>query len=239
LFAYAVNALHGHAPLLVLLEASQDSDHNLVVYRDPRTGLYGCNAHSRYPHLDGRPAEYLTLRALAESYQPWYYSDRSNDPNDLTLVGYSEPFDLIARYGVSWMSADQPLWDLYYTYIDESAVFHALFDDSGATHPYSLIRALREGWITLDGRGHPVVDPGRLPAEALAVWQAFWAAFDPPEGRPLGAARELELRFRTLTGTTPIDLAENAGDFQYFLERGYRIADILHGRGRCGRGRCG
>ena len=43
MFAYAVNTLHGHEPRLVLLEASQDSDHNLVVYRDAH-GLYGCNA---------------------------------------------------------------------------------------------------------------------------------------------------------------------------------------------------
>ncbi|MCK7468660.1 MAG: hypothetical protein MZU91_11475 [Desulfosudis oleivorans] len=36
MFAYAVNYLHGHEPRLLMLEASQDADHNLVVWRDPR-----------------------------------------------------------------------------------------------------------------------------------------------------------------------------------------------------------
>jgi len=127
MFAYAVNYLHGHHPRLMLLEASQDSEHNLVLYRDPQTGWYGCNAHSAFKCLDGRPAEYKTLRALAESYYPYYYSDRTNDPGDLTLVGYSDPFDLVAKFGVRWMGSLEPLWDIYYTYLDDTITFHYLF----------------------------------------------------------------------------------------------------------------
>lgn len=227
LFAYAVNYLHGHDPRLVLLEASQDSDHNLVLFRDPHTGRYGCNAHSRYPHLDGRPAEYTAVRAMAESYYPWYYSDRTNDPADLTLVGYSDPFDLVARFGTAWMAGDAPLWDIYYTYVDHSLAFHYLFDDSPSSHPYSLIRALQAGWIRFDPAGRPVVDTGRLPADAWSAWQAFWVAYDPGDPRPRGRARDLELEFRKRTGTTPIDLAENAEDLQYFLDAGYRVDQLL------------
>ena len=57
MFAYAVNFLHGHSPRLVLLEASQDSEHNLVLFQDPQTGLYGANAHSGFKNLDGRSAK--------------------------------------------------------------------------------------------------------------------------------------------------------------------------------------
>jgi len=115
LFAYAVNSLHGHDPKMILLESTEDSDHNLIAYRDPSSQLYGCNAHSGYAHLDGRRAEYKTIRALVESYLPYYYSDYSLDPNDLTLVGYSEPFDLVARYGTAWMDSQDELWDIYST----------------------------------------------------------------------------------------------------------------------------
>jgi len=227
MFAYAVNTLHGHNPRLVLLEASQDSEHNLVLYRDAQTGLYGCNAHSAYPHLDGRPAEYATVRELAESYHPWYYSDRSNDPNDLTLVGYSEPFDLVAKYGVAWMAGDEPLWDIYYTYLDDTVTLHNLIDDSPETHLYPLVRALRDGWIEVDANGQPFVNVANLPAQALPLWHAFWRAHGPNDPRPRGEAREIERQFMRITNTTPIDLSENASDFVYYLEKGYRVEQLL------------
>jgi hypothetical protein len=227
MFAYAVDYIHGHRPLLMLLEASQDSEHNLVLFQDPQTGRYGCNAHSSFKNLDGRPAEYTTLRALAESYYPYYYSDRSNDPKDLTLVGYSDPFDLTAKFGVRWMDSVEPLWDLYYTYVDSTLTFHYLFDDSPEPHPYALVRALREGWIQIDGQGRPSVCVERLPPEALAVWHEFWRVYDRSRLPPYGLSREIEQKFMRLTGTTPIDLVENADDLQYFLAGGYRIEQLL------------
>jgi hypothetical protein len=228
MFAYAVDYLHGHDPRLVLLESIQDSEHNLVLMRDPQTGLYGCNAHSAYPHLDGRPAVFSSVRDLAATYRLWYYSDRSKERFDLTLMGYSDPFDLVAKYGVAWMSQDAQLWDIYYTYIDDTLTFHDLVDDSGQPHLYPLIRALKEGWIGFDEQAHPVARPERLPADALALWHVFWKEHGPGEGRrPVGHARALEMQFRRLTGTTPIDLVENAGDFQWFLDAGYRVDQIL------------
>ena len=227
LFAYAVNYLHGHDPQLVLLEASQDSEHNLMLFTDPHTGLYGANAHSRYPHLDGRDAEYATVRALAESYHPWYYSDRSNNPADLTLVGYSDPFDLVARYGMAWMGGDAPLWDIYYTYLDDTVRLHYLYDNSPVTHLYPLVRAFQERWIQMDGRGHPYVSVTDLPEQAQTLWQAFWGVYQESGKHPSGQAREIEQQFMQVTGTTPIDLSENAGDFIYFLEKGYRVDQLL------------
>jgi hypothetical protein len=227
MFAYAVDYLHGHNLSYVLLEASQDSEHNLVLYQDPQTGLLGVNAHSAFPHLDGRPAEYSTLRALAESYYPWYYSDRTWDQNDLTLVGYSDPFDLTHKFGVAWMASEEPLWDIYYTYLDDTLTFHYLFDDSNETHLYPLVRALKDRWIQVDGQGRPFVSLENLPPAALPVWHAFWNAFDRNDPRPRGKAREIELQFRRLTGTTPIDLEENTEDLTYFLGRGYRIEQLI------------
>lgn len=227
LFAYAVNFLHGHQPRLVLLEASQDSEHNLVVIQDEATGLYGCNAHSRYPHLDGRRMEYKTLREMAESYAQWYYSDRTNDPNDVTLVGYSEPFDLIPKYGVKWMGGEEALWDIYYTYVDDTISFHYLYDDSEATHLYPVIRALKQKWIKPRAQGPGYVVIANLPRAAQTLWRAYWRVHDPNVRPARGQARELELAFFKLTGTTPLDLADNADDLQWLLAAGYRVEQLV------------
>ncbi len=227
LFAYAVNFLHRHDPRFVLLEASQDPDHNLVVVQDPQTGLYGANAHSAWPHLDGRPAQFPTVRAIAESYYPYYISDLTQDPNDITLVGYSEPFDLTTRFGVAWMDSTEPLWDIYYTYIDESVTFHYLRDDPGEPHLYPLVRALKEKWIEVDHAGQGFVSTQHLPAEAHELWHKFWQLHSDAAKRPKDTAVEIEKRFFQLTGTTPIDLFDHADDLQWFLAAGYRIEDLF------------
>jgi hypothetical protein len=228
MFAYAVNFLHGHEPRLVMLEASQDADHNLVVCRDPATGLYGANAHSRYPGLVGRAAEYPTIKALADSYVPFYYSDRTLDPNDLTLVGYSDPIDLAARFGTAWMGSTEPLWDIYYTYIDDSVLFHYFFDDLGRPHLYPAVRALKDRWVRLDAAGVPYVSLDDLPEGARREWDGFWAAYGPNDGpRPRGKAKEIEQAFFRLTGTTPIDLDDVAFDLRFYLAAGYRINQLI------------
>lgn len=225
LFAYAVNYLHGHNPRWVLLEASQDPDHNLVVFQDPRTGLYGSNAHSHWPHLDGRPAEYATLWSMVETYIPWYISDLTNDPIDLTLVGYSDPFELTAKFGTAWLGTKNQVWDIYYTYIDDSVRLHYLAQTSNETHLYPVVRALKDRWIQVDGEGKPFVSIGDLPAPAQELWHEFWRAFTTRPTR--GRAREIEQDFMRLTGTTPIDLTDNADDFQYYLAAGFRIEDLV------------
>ncbi len=231
MFAYAVNFLHGRRPRLVLLEASQDPDHNLVVWRDERSGLYGSNAHSRYPGLGGRPAEYPSLRALVESYVPHYYSALTLDPSDLTLVGFSDGIDLVERYGAAWLASETHLWDIYYTYIDDTRRFQCIRDDPGRPHLYPLIRALQENWIRVDSGGKPRVSLDDLPPRARELWAAFWREYGPDSGpRPRGKARDIEAEFMRLTGTTPIDLADNAFDFQFFLAAGYRIGKLLSGR---------
>lgn len=228
LFAYAVNYLHGHHPHLVLLESSQDADHNLIVVQDRQTGLFGCNAHSAYPHLDGRAAQYRTIRALAESYHPHYYSDWTRDPHDLTLVGYSEPVDLTTKFGMAWIDSPQPLWDLYYTYIDDTARFHYLFDDSDAAHDYPLIRALKQNWIRVDANGKTFVSIDDLLADAQNLWRAFWQTFDEKiYPHPRGESLQIEKEFFRLTGTTPLDLRVNADEFFWFRQAGYRIGQLV------------
>ncbi len=226
-FAYAVDYLHGHDPRWVLLESSQDSDHNLILYRDPATGLYGVNAHSGYPKLIGQPARFTSIRDIAEYYFPYYYSDHTLDPNDVTLVGYSEPIDLVAKYGTAWMASDEMLWDIYYTYIDDTVRLHYMFDDTDQTHLYPQMRALREGWIQVDAMGQPVLRIDQLAPAAQELWHSFWKAFDRAEVRARGEARVLEMSFFALTGTTPLDLETNVDELASFLGHGYRIDQLI------------
>jgi hypothetical protein len=230
MFAYVVNFLHGHNPRWALLEASQDSEHNLVICQDPATGLYGSNAHSRVLNLDGRVMVFQTLRGLAESYYMWYYSDRTNNFDDLTLVGYSDSFDLVAEYGHAWMDTEEHLWQIYYTYIDDTRVFRFIYDVSCKTHLYAVIAALKHKWIRLDTQGKPYVSVSDLPPRAQELWRAFWRVNGDNTiyRRPRGEARQIEQEFLRMTDTTPIDLDDNAFDFQFYLASGHRIEDLTN-----------
>lgn len=232
LFAYAVNYLHGFEPRWMLLEGTRDVDHNLVVYQDKHAVRWGCNAHSGYPHLGGREPEYFTLREIAESYAPYYYSGYTNDPRDLTLVGFSEPVDLTQKFGVQWMAQLDPTWDLYYLLVDDTWTFYRMtppygeqYRDASETHSYMSIAALKNRWIETKPR--PFVNVNHLPPHAQTLWHQFWELFDPQGHLPRGRAAELEGEFFKVTGTTPIDLSFNAEEIGYFLDKGYRIEQLL------------
>jgi hypothetical protein len=89
----------------VLLEATRDFDHNLIVYR--RAGLWGSVSQSRHEELRGKPPTFASLRELVLSYYPDYFSDWTHDRNDLTLRGFSPPIDLRA-FGPGWVTCSGP-----------------------------------------------------------------------------------------------------------------------------------
>jgi len=113
-FAAALMWFHGWEPLLVLLEAPRDFDHNLVVYR--RDGLLGSVSQSRHEELRGKPPRFATLRELVLAYYPDYFSDWTHDRNDLTLRGFSRPIDL-RGFGARW-AASTGAWHLYHHLLD-------------------------------------------------------------------------------------------------------------------------
>lgn len=114
LFAAAVLWYHGRPPTLVLIEAPEDYDHNLVIYWE--NGKVGSVAQSRHPELMGKPATFDTTRDLALSYYPDYYSDWTGNRNDLTMRGFSEPIDL-RKFGGAWILG-KGIWNLYDHYLD-------------------------------------------------------------------------------------------------------------------------
>lgn len=228
--AYLINTVHKWNPRLVLLEASQDIHHNILVWQDPDTRFWGASAQSSLCTLRKREPVYDTLHGLARSYYPEYFSDRTKDRKKITLVGYSEPIDLIERFGTAWMGTQDPLWELYYTYITDTTKFYDIHDPEKATHLYPMIAALKNGWIEIHD-GKPVVCPERLTEEARVIWFQFWDLYDKSEAHPTGYARELEMQFRKITATTPIDLAESVEEVELYLASGYplnRIVDVRH-----------
>lgn len=132
ILAAALFWYHGLPPLLVLLEAPQDFDHNLIVYT--RDGKFGSVSQSRHAELRGKAAVYDSLRDLVLAYYPDYYSDWTHDPQDLTLRGFSEPIDL-RQYGSAWVT-NAEVWDIYHSYA-ERARLEKLFPADGEDKYYT------------------------------------------------------------------------------------------------------
>jgi hypothetical protein len=103
-FAAAAFRVNGRPPLLVDLEADNDDDHVLAVYRD--RGLWGSVATSKFAGLRFRAPVYRTIRELVMSY----FEDYFNWDGDRTLRAYSRPLSLARFDRIDWMTAEDDLW---------------------------------------------------------------------------------------------------------------------------------
>jgi hypothetical protein len=124
-FAAAMLWYHGWDPLVVLLEAPQDFDHNLVVHR--RGGFWGSVSMSRHEELRGKPPRFASVRELVLSYYPDFFSDWTHDRNDLTLRGFSPPIDL-RGFGSGWVTSPGA-WHLYFRLLDGVRLEKLFFTD--------------------------------------------------------------------------------------------------------------
>jgi hypothetical protein len=103
-FAAAAFRINGRPPLLVDLEADNDDDHVLALYRD--RGLWGSVATSKFSGLRFRAPVYRTVRELVMSY----FEDYFNWDGDRTLRAYSRPLSLARFDRINWMTAEEDLW---------------------------------------------------------------------------------------------------------------------------------
>lgn len=101
--AAALRAI-GHPPLLLDLEAVNDTDHVIAVFRE--RGLWGAIAKSNYAFLEYREPVHRTLRELAISYFPAYFNLR----REKTLRTFSRPVDLRRFDDRDWMTSDKDVW---------------------------------------------------------------------------------------------------------------------------------
>jgi hypothetical protein len=104
LLAAAALRVNGHPPLLIDLEAVQDDDHVLAVYRE--NGLWGSIAKSNFAGLRFRAPVYRTPRELALSYVDHYFNLRGQR----TLRSYSQPVNLARLDKRNWMTSEDNVW---------------------------------------------------------------------------------------------------------------------------------
>jgi hypothetical protein len=105
-FAAAALRVLGYPPLLLDLEAVQDTDHVLAVYRE--RGHWGAIAKSNFTGLRYREPVHRNVRELVMSYFEGYINLRG----DRTLRAYSRPVSLARfdRRRPGWMTTDGDLW---------------------------------------------------------------------------------------------------------------------------------
>lgn len=105
IFAAAALRVNGFPPLLFDLEAVDDTDHVLALYRV--RGHWGAVAQSGYSGLRFREPIYRTLRELALSY----FDDYCNHRGERTLRAYStRPVDLTRFDKQDWMTDPNDVW---------------------------------------------------------------------------------------------------------------------------------
>lgn len=104
LFAAAALRVQGQRPLILDLEAVQDDDHVLALFRGP--GGWGAIARSNYSGLRFREAVHPTIRSLVLSYVEGYFNLR----REKTLRRYSRPVNLSRFDRLRWMTAEEDLW---------------------------------------------------------------------------------------------------------------------------------
>jgi hypothetical protein len=104
IFAAAALRVLGFPPLLVDLEAEQDTDHVLAVFKVRRH--WGAVAASNFASCRYREPVYRSLRELAMSYFNSYFNLR----RERTLRRFSRPVNLKRFDHLHWMTSEKEVW---------------------------------------------------------------------------------------------------------------------------------
>jgi len=104
ILAAAALRVLGFPPLIFDLEADQDTDHVLAIFKV--RGHWGAIAKSNFAGCRYREPVYRTLRELALSYFNTYFNLRG----ERTLRRYSRPVNLARFDDRHWMTLDKEIW---------------------------------------------------------------------------------------------------------------------------------
>jgi len=104
IFAAAALRVLGFPPLLLDLEAENDTDHVIAVFKE--RGHWGAVAKSNYNGLAYREPIHRTLRELTMSYFYAYFNLR----RERTLRTFSRPVNLARFDDRDWMTTDKEVW---------------------------------------------------------------------------------------------------------------------------------
>jgi hypothetical protein len=108
IFAAACLELQGHPPLVLDLQAFNDDDHVVAVFK--QGNCWGGIAKSNFTTLRYREPVYRNLRELAMSYFDFYFNTRG----DKSLRAYSLPYDLNRFNSINWRTTVDDLEDIGY-----------------------------------------------------------------------------------------------------------------------------
>ncbi len=104
IFAAAALRIIGFPPLIFDLEAEQDTDHVVAIFKVGRH--WGAVAKSNFTGCRYREPVYRSLRELAMSYFNVYFNLRG----ERTLRRYSRPVNLARFDPLGWMTTGKPIW---------------------------------------------------------------------------------------------------------------------------------
>ncbi len=104
IFAAAALRILGFPPLIFDLEAEQDTDHVVAIFKV--RGHWGAVAKSNFTGCRYREPVYRNLRELAMSYFNIYFNLRG----ERTLRRYSRPVNLARFDRLHWMTTERPVW---------------------------------------------------------------------------------------------------------------------------------
>ena len=104
IFAAAALRVLGFPPLIFDLEAEQDTDHVIAIFKVREH--WGAVAKSNFTGCRYREPVYRSLRELAMSYFNVYVNLRG----ERTLRRYSRPVNLVRFDRLHWMTTDKPVW---------------------------------------------------------------------------------------------------------------------------------
>lgn len=108
LFAAACLEFTGFPPLVIDLQAHDDDDHVIAVFKV--RNHWGAIAKSNFTTLRFREPVYRSLRELAMSYFDFYF----NTDGLKSLRAYSLPHNLSKFNGIEWRTTDSDLEDIGY-----------------------------------------------------------------------------------------------------------------------------
>jgi hypothetical protein len=104
IFAAAALRVLGFPPLIFDLEAEQDTDHVVAIFKV--RGHWGAVAKSNFTGCRYREPVYRSLREVAMSYFNIYFNLRG----ERTLRRYSRPVNLARFDDLNWMTTEKPIW---------------------------------------------------------------------------------------------------------------------------------
>jgi hypothetical protein len=104
IFAAAALRVNGYPPLILDLEATNDTDHVIAVFKE--NGGWGAVASSNYAGCRYRSPIYRSLRELALSY----FNDYFNKRRERTLRNFSKPVNLSRFDKLNWMTSEKDVW---------------------------------------------------------------------------------------------------------------------------------